>query len=71
MTAEGDKSGSGAAEELTVSPLSIGPDEIAAFITKVYDQHPHGSSFVPRWKGPFLKHIIFDMVDSRRFQPSK
>ena len=60
MTAEPSKSGSDTAQELTVAPLKIGPDEIAAFIARVYDQHPHGHSFVPRWTGPFLKHIIFD-----------
>ena len=50
----------GATEELAIAPLSIEPDEIARFIAKVYDQHPHGKSFVPRWSGAFLKHIIFD-----------
>lgn len=60
MTTQGGTSAPGTAEELTIAPLSIGPDEIAAFIAKVYDQHPHGGSFVPRWKGSFLKHIIFD-----------
>ncbi|HUU24280.1 MAG TPA: GNAT family N-acetyltransferase [Methyloceanibacter sp.] len=49
-----------ATEALTIAPLSIEPDEIARFIAKVYDQHPHGKSFVPRWSGAFLKHIIFD-----------
>ena len=49
-----------ATEELAIAPLSIEPDEIARFIAKVYDQHPHGKSFVPRWSGAFLKHIIFD-----------
>lgn len=58
MTAEGSRSE--AAEELTIAPLNIGPDEIAAFIAQIYDEYPHGSSFVPRWSGPFLRHIIFD-----------
>jgi hypothetical protein len=58
VTAEGSRSE--AAEELTIAPLNIGPDEIAAFIAQIYDEYPHGSSFVPRWSGPFLRHIIFD-----------
>jgi GNAT acetyltransferase-like protein len=49
-----------APDELTIAPLSLAPDEIARFIAEVYDQHPHGKSFVPRWSGAFLKHVIFD-----------
>ena len=49
--------------ELVVRPLSISPDEIAGFIARTYDSHPHGKSFVPRWTGPFLKHLIFDHPD--------
>ena len=60
MTTEPCNSGSDATDELIIAPLSIEPAEIARFIAKVYDQHPHGDSFVPRWKGSFLKHIIFD-----------
>lgn len=60
MTQAQVESGSEAVEELVVAQLTIGPDEIARFLSDVYDLHPHGKSFVPRWSGAFLKHIIFD-----------
>lgn len=63
MTGEHAAAGAEAADELVVAPLTIGPDEIARFLSDVYDLHPHGKSFVPRWTGAFLKHIIFDHPD--------
>ncbi len=50
-------------EEMTIAPLTIDPDAIARFIGEVYDSRPHGKSFVPRWSGPFFKHLIFDHPD--------
>ena len=60
MTQEDVKSEPETGDELVVAPLTIEPDEIARFLSEVYDLHPHGKSFVPRWNGAFLKHIIFD-----------
>lgn len=54
----------GVGAELTIAPLTIEPDEIARFISECYDGHPHGKSFVPRWTGPFLKHVILDHPES-------
>ena len=53
----------GTAQELVIAPLTIEPSDIAQFISNAYDQHPHGSAFVPRWSGAALKHMIFDHPD--------
>lgn len=50
-------------EEVTVRALKEDPNTIARFISEVYDLHPHGKSFVPRWSGAFLNHIIFQNPD--------
>lgn len=54
------KRGGGPSVELSIVPLELEPAQIARFISEIYDGHPHGKSFVPRWRGPFLKHVIFD-----------
>ncbi len=60
-SAETPPAGSGLGFE--VRPLDLPPEAIARYISEVYDTYPHGKSFVPRWQGPFLKHIIFDHPD--------
>jgi hypothetical protein len=47
-------------QEMRIAPLTLAPDEVARFIAGVYDSHSHGPTFVPRWTGAFLKHIVFD-----------
>ena len=50
----------GQEQVLRIVPLALAPDEIARFIAEVYDSYGHGASFIPRWTGPFLKHVVFD-----------
>jgi hypothetical protein len=45
---------------LEVRPLSESPEAVSRFIHAVYDTHDHGTSFVPRWTGPFLARVVFD-----------
>ena len=47
-------------QELRIAPLTLAPDEVARFLATVYDASSHGTSFVPRWTGAFLKHVVFD-----------
>ncbi len=49
----------GSGEELRIAPLTLAPDAIARFIAGVYDSYNHGNSFVPRWTGAFLDHVVF------------
>ena len=52
------------AEELRIGPLTLPPAEIARFIASVYDSYDHGTSFVPRWSGAFIKHVVLDHPQS-------
>ena len=51
---------SGHEQVLRIVPLALAPDEIARFVAEVYDTYGHGTSFIPRWTGAFLKHVVFD-----------
>lgn len=53
-----------ASEELRIGPLTLPPAEIARFIASVYDSYDHGTSFVPRWSGAFIKHVVLDHPQS-------
>ena len=54
----------GGDDDLHIVPLALAPDGIARFIAEVYDSYSHGTSFVPRWTGPFLNHVVFANPDT-------
>ena len=50
-------------QDLRIAPLTLAPDEVARFVATAFDSYSHGTAFVPRWSGAYLKHVVFDHPD--------